>query len=282
MAWHAQLSLNYRSSNGKTLLEHSHSGPLRVLQSLYPEGGSICHNILVHPPGGVAAGDDLDIKAKLGAGTHALITTPGATRFYKSLGEAALARTQFDLAENARLEWFPQENIAYSGCIAENRLQLRLATSATMMGWDITALGLPAAGQAFERGIFTQHVELMGEPSSHSLWLERGQMAAEDLGLLRSPLGLNGHSCLGALFFIAGCAINTQAKELFLSKSREISAASSLAATCGITSPHSQVIVLRVLADQTEPVLELCKQVRSAWREIAWGLQGKQPRIWAM
>jgi urease accessory protein len=110
----------------------------------------------------------------------------------------------------------------------------------------------------------------------------RGRIAADDKRLLQSPLGLAGHTCLSTLFFIAGRAISTTAKELFLSKSREISQIHALSATCGITSPHAQVIVLRVLANHTEEALDLCKQVRGAWRELAWGLPNVPPRIWAM
>lgn len=282
MAWHAQLHLNYRSVQSKTLLDFSHNGPLRILQSLYPEGDSICHNVLVHPPGGVAGGDDLDIAIHLAQNTHALITTPGATRFYKTAGEAAIQRTTVRLDDGARLEWLPLENIAYSGCQAENRLQLQLAPTAEVIGWDITALGLPAAQQAFERGAFSQHVELQSNSGAPSLWLERGRIAADDHRLLQSPIGMAGHTCLATLFFIAGCAISATAREQFLSKSRTIAQGHALKASCGITSPHAQVIALRVLAHHTEEAIDLCKQVRGEWRELAWHLTNLPPRIWAM
>ena len=282
MTWHAQLKLDYRVSEAKTLLDFSHNGPLRILQSLYPEGDAICQNVLVHPPGGVAGGDDLDITVNVKAGAHALVTTPGATRFYKTSADAAIQRTTVKMEDGARLEWLPLENIAYNGCLAENRLQLQLAPSAELIGWDITALGLPAADQAFERGAFTQHLELLCTSSLHSPWLERGRIAADDRRLLQSAIGLAGHTCLATLFFIAGQPISTRARELFLSKSREISQSHALSATCGITSPHTQVIVLRVLAHHTEHAMDLCKQVRGAWRELAWGLPNVPPRIWAM
>lgn len=282
MTWHAQLSLNYRAAAGKTLLDFSHDGPLRILQSLYPEGDAICQNVLVHPPGGLTGGDDLDISVHVNVGAHALISTPGATRFYKTSGDAATQRTVIKMEDGARLEWLPLENIAYSGCLAENRLQLQLAPTAEMIGWDVTALGLPAAQQPFERGAFTQHLELLSPTGMHSPWLERGCIAANDTRLLKSPIGLAGHTCIATLFFIAGSAISTTARELFLSKSRDISSSHALRASCGITSPHSQIVVLRLLADHTEQAMDLCKKVRGAWRELAWGLPNVPPRIWAM
>ncbi len=282
MTWHAKLQLNYRNAAGKTLLDFSHNGPLRILQSLYPEGDAICHNVLVHPPGGVAGGDDLDMTVNVQSGAHALITTPGATRFYKTSGDPSIQRTVVKMEDGARLEWLPLENIAYSGCLAENRLQLQLAPSAEMIGWDITALGLPAANQPFERGAFTQHLELLCPQAPDRAWLERGCIAANDTRLLQSSIAMNGQTCLATLFFIAGRAISTPAKELFLSKSREIAARHALKKSCGITSPHAQIIVLRVLADHTEQAMDLCTQVRGVWRELAWGLPNVPPRIWAM
>ncbi|MGB4359742.1 MAG: urease accessory protein UreD, partial [Rhodoferax sp.] len=59
MSWHAQLDIAYRLEQQRSVVRHSHNGPLRVLQSLYPEGDAICHNVLVHPPGGLVGGDTL-------------------------------------------------------------------------------------------------------------------------------------------------------------------------------------------------------------------------------
>ncbi len=93
MPWHASLQLDYTLEGPRTVARHAHNGPLRILQSLYPEGDAVCHNVLVHPPGGLVGGDTLDITATVGPGAHGLVTTPGATRFYRSTGERALQRT---------------------------------------------------------------------------------------------------------------------------------------------------------------------------------------------
>ena len=107
MSWHARLQLDYTLEDARTVARFAHDGPLRILQSLYPEGGGICHNVLVHPPGGLVGGDTLELTATVGPGAHGLVTTPGATRFYRSSGEQALQRTRLTLAPGARLEWLP-------------------------------------------------------------------------------------------------------------------------------------------------------------------------------
>ena len=73
MAWHARLALDYRVEAGRCVARFEHEGPLRILQSLYPEGDAICHNVLVHPPSGLVGGDRLDISVAAGAGTAAAV-----------------------------------------------------------------------------------------------------------------------------------------------------------------------------------------------------------------
>src|SRR5215208_7145874 len=97
MAWHARLALDYRLEAGRCVARFEHEGPLRILQSLYPEGDGVCHNVIVHPPGGLVGGDTLEIAVRVREGAHGLITTPGATRFYRSDGELALQTTQVAL-----------------------------------------------------------------------------------------------------------------------------------------------------------------------------------------
>ena len=94
--WPASLALHYQQASGRSVVHHQHQGPLRVLKSLYPEGDAVCHNVLVHPPSGLVGGDTLDIQVQVDEGAHALITTPGATRFYRS--EQGLAQQKVSVA----------------------------------------------------------------------------------------------------------------------------------------------------------------------------------------
>jgi urease accessory protein len=275
MAWNATLSLDYTLQAGKTVAHFRHNGPLRILQSLYPEGDAVCHNVLVHPPGGLVGGDTLDIRVTAATGSHGLITTPGATRFYKSLGETALQRTHIRLEAGARAEWLPMEALCYSGCLAENHLMLDLAPGAELMGWDVTALGLPNAGQPFVEGSFCQHIELPG------VWLERARIRAEDGLLLDSPLGLAGQRCVATLFFASGSKLERKRRELALEVARELMGAHALVNTAGATSPDAQVVVVRVLAPLVEPAMGLLKQVWKSWRRHFWDQAAPSPRIWS-
>ena len=275
MSWHASLQLDYALRAERTVAHFLHDGPLRVLQSLYPEGDAICHNVLVHPPGGLVGGDTLDIRITAGDASHGLITTPGATRFYRSNNELALQRTHITLSGQARLEWLPLEAICYNNCLAENHLTLTLASQAEFIGWDVTAFGLPHAQQPFEVGSFLQHIEVPG------VWLERGRLKAEDRRLMDGPLGLAGHRCLASIFFVAGSKLERGRRARALDVAREVIDAHALHPTAGATSPDGQIVVVRVLAPMVEPAMALLRQVWAAWRQHFWNLPAANPRIWS-
>ena len=275
MTWQASLALDYSWRDGRSIAHFKHEGPLRILQSLYPQGPAICQNVLVHPPGGLVGGDRLDIRVRVGAQAHGLITTPGATRFYRSLGESAVQCTDIELEPGARLEWLPMEALCYSGCLAENRLRIRLAPGAELIGWDVTALGLPQADQPFLQGQLLQHLEMPG------IWLERAHLRAEDQGLMNSPLALAGHRCLATLFLASGQPLARQRREQLLELTRDHLASHALAATAGVSAVHDQVLVLRVLAPLVEPAMLLLRSVWSLWRQQAWQIDAPAPRIWS-
>jgi urease accessory protein len=274
MGWSGHLNLHYRRDRERTIALDRHHGPLRVLQRLYPEGDAVCHHVLVHPPGGIVGGDELVLEAALDPGTHALITTPGATRFYRSAGDTARQQVNARLAEGARLEWLPLETIAYRGCEAENQLRFELGPGAQMIGWDVLALGLPASDQAFDHGRYLQQLAIPGA------WLERGRIDGSDSLLLDSPLGLAGHRVSASLWLAAGEALPRTLEEGLVDSARACIEAGPVPATAGVTRLHERVVVLRALAPRVEPAMQLLQAVWAAWRQLAWGLPPAPPRVW--
>lgn len=278
MSWTARLRLDYTLQAQRSVAHFAHEGPLRVLQSLYPEGDAVCHNVLVHPPSGLVGGDTLDMQVQVGPGAHALVTTPGATRFYRSEAGLATQQVRAHLADGARLEWLPLEALAYNGCDALNRARFELEAGAELMTWDITALGLPHAQQPFVHGRLAQHLEIAGPEGT--LWLERGTLAAEDPLLMDGPLGLAGHRCMATLVFASGHPIAAARAEAALEAARAAIEASPLRAVAGATQAHPQVLVLRALAPVVEPAMQLLRPVWGAWRQALWDLAGNVPRLW--
>ncbi len=274
MAWNGHLELAFRRQGARTLSHDRHHGPLRVLQRLYPEGEGVCHQVLVHPPGGLVGGDTLTLRMQLEEGSHALITTPGATRFYRSEGAWAEQTVTAGLAEGARLEWLPLETLAYPRCLGRNRLSFALAPQAQMMGWDVLALGLPAAGQPFDEGCFEQHLEWPG------MWLERGLVDGRDRLLRDSPLGLAGQGTLATLWLGEGSALPRARREALLELARAHIVEAPTTVMAGVTAPRDGLLVLRALGPKVEPVMALLQSVWGGWRQCHWGLEARSPRIW--
>jgi len=278
VGWSARLDLHYKRADLTTHVKFEHVGPLRVLRSLYPEGCGICHNVLIHPPSGLVGGDSLDINIDAGDASHALITTPGATRFYKSQTEWATQTVQAKLSGNAKLEWLPLETIAYNGCRAKNKFAFDLKDESQLIAWDITALGMPSAQLPFETGVIDQHFELS------DYWLDKGRIDAQDLVLLGSPIGLNGKKCLATLVFASATVLSPlQIDQLLeLARNELNSIEVKLQIQSGATSPNSRIVVVRMLSDLVEPSMLMLRKVWLAWRSTVWGLSPVMPRIWAL
>jgi urease accessory protein len=195
-SWKASLALGFSFENQKTTLSRKvHDGPLVVQKPLYPEGAEVCHAIVVHPPGGIAGGDELALQARMGAGAAALLTTPGAAKWYRSCGPRAKQSLGFDV--RGQLEWLPQETIVFDGALAETDTEVELQAGAGLIGWDIVCLGRTGSGERFTCGSYRSSIRV--RRAGKLLWLERGRIDGGGR-LLDSPAGLGGNPVFGTLF----------------------------------------------------------------------------------
>ncbi len=194
-AWLANLDLRFarrEGAHGGTVLERSrHEGPLRIQKALFPEGPDICHAIVLHPPSGICGGDRLQIGVEVGAEAQALLTTPGAGKWYRSAGVLAEQGVTLKVSRGGTLEWLPQESIVFDAARARMRTTVELAEGARYIGVETLCLGRRASGETFSRGQLqlATDIRLDGVP----LWRERGCIEGGS-ALLDSPIGLAGFS----------------------------------------------------------------------------------------
>ena len=173
--WRAELTLDFERRGARTVLAaRRHDGPLVVQKPLYPEGDAVCHAIVVHPPAGIAGGDELEIAARAGEGAHALLTTPGAGKWYRSMGPWARQALAFEARAGACIEWLPQETIVFDGALAETAYDVNLGAQAGIIGWDIVCLGRTGSGERFASGTLRSSIRIRRE--NRLLWLERGRI----------------------------------------------------------------------------------------------------------
>lgn len=195
-SWHAELTLGYgRFGDNTRPTQRRHKGPLRVQKHLYAEGPEVCQHIIVHPPGGIAGGDRLDIDVSVGPDAWAQLTSPGAAKWYRAAGPA-FQQLNLKVEAGGTLEWLPQETIVFSDAKAELSTSIDLQGDARLLYWDVVALGRPASGERFELGHFQSHLDIRRD--GQLLWHERQRIVGND-GLLESPIGLDGKPVFATL-----------------------------------------------------------------------------------
>ena len=266
-SWKASLSLEFGFSNQKTTLGRNfHDGPLVVQKPLYPEGSEVCHAIVVHPPGGIAGGDELTLKVSAGEGASALLTTPGAAKWYRSAGSWARQTMAFDV--RGHLEWLPQETIVFDGALAETAYDVNLGAQAGIIGWDIVCLGRTGSGERFASGTVRSSIRIRRENSL--LWLERGRIDGGGR-LLDSPAGLAGAPVYGTLF---SSFLDFDKKNL--DTLRELNPTHG----SGAVTLLPGILLARYLGDSSEAAR---RYFAALWRILRPALTGRdatEPRIW--
>ncbi len=197
--WQAHIRLELALRAGRsTITRLDHRGPLRVQRPFYPEGQALSHIYLLHPPGGMVTGDRLQMDVLLQQQAQALITTPSAGKIYR--GDHSLRRQQqhcrLQVADEAVLEWLPQETIVFNGARGELFTEVDLASSARCLLWDIVCLGRPASGERFLDGYVVQ--KLLIRRGEQLLYHERNCFEGGN-AMLQEKCGLQDYPVSGSL-----------------------------------------------------------------------------------
>ena len=289
LGWRAELSLKYGVKREKTRLLTRHQlGPLTVQKTFFPEGAA-CHTYLLHPPGGVVGGDQLSFNIDLGPQAHALLTTPGATKFYRSNGDQAWQSQNLNVAEGALLEWLPMENIFFSGANCKLLTHIQLEADARFIGWEMQCFGRPMLSETFDKGqvlgqtfISRDNKVLLAESLRHQAQSEILQAAT-----------LRDFAMTGSLYItpvepelidkIKQVIDEQQTRfegEVLLGAS-EIGSSSMNSAMSSTSTAQDSLMVVRALGQQTEPMMASFVQIWRCVRKHWFGKYPEVPRIWS-
>ncbi len=272
--WRARLELDSAAAGGTTRLVHNrHEGPLRLLKALASDDGRVLEAVIVHPPGGLAGGDDLRVDLAVGPGCRVLATTPGAQKWYRAdrSGGAVSAQTRLRIAAGAVLEWLPQPSILYDHADARQDLRIDLAGDAGCIGWEMLIRGRAAMGERFAHGAIDQSITMAvdGLP----LWRERLKADAADR-LFPSPVGWDGRTVAASVWC---CAPAWSPARLALLRDawRELATPGG-----GATVIGDALVLARLLGDDGERLQATCQSMWRAARISLDGEAGSLPRIW--
>lgn len=266
--WLASLQLRYAEREGRTVLAHRrHQGPLLVQRSFHPEGAP-CHSYLIHPPGGVVGGDRLLLDAELAEGSHAVLTTPAAAKFYRSGGRRAEQRQTFHVADGAALEYLPAETILHGGCDVMLGSRFELSGNARLCTWDVLCLGRPGSGDHYVGGACVQDLRVLrnGEIRLHErLRLHHGDR------FLDATWGLDRQVVVGTL-------VATPAAAGLEGELRD-SLNPPACVRWGVTR-IADILLLRCLGPRAEEVRRLAEQAWTLLRQPVFDRPPSPPRIW--
>lgn len=262
--WQAYLNCHFQSGPDKTVVRRNHLGPLTIQRPFYPEG-RIAHVYILHPPGGVAAGDNLRVNAKADADSAALVTTPGAARYYRS--ENGIARVAQDITcGGGSLEWLPQENIFFSGCIAQLTTRITIDNRSTLAWWEINCFGRASGNAPFIDGSVQNAVEIV----SDSQLLLRDRLVVDSKHGLSMSSGMRSNSVAGTLVLTP---LPADAVDIVRQLTRDEDGFSS--------TFFDELLLIRYLGNNSESAKAGFTRIWSSLRQSLNNTPPQLPRIWA-
>ena len=268
--WRARLALAFeRRGERSVLASRVHDGPLVVQKPLHPEGPEVCHAIVVHPPAGIAGGDELVMQVCAREGASALLTTPGAAKWYRSAGAWARSRVRIEARARATVEWLPQETIVFDAALADIEWEAHLEGDATLIAWDIVRLGRTASGERFGKGRLRSTLRIWRD--ARLQWVERARIEPAS-GVASAAAGLAGEPVFATMV----CAA-PHIEDDWLARWRQAKPVAGEAAVTRLPG----LLVARYRGASTEAVRDYFCALWAAIRPLATGREAVAPRIWS-
>ncbi|MFT5226539.1 MAG: urease accessory protein [Polaribacter sp.] len=265
--WEAFLKLELRCGQVKThLVPIKRYGPLTVQRPFYPEQ-ACCHVYLLHPPGGIVGGDRLDLQVVSKEDTYALITTPGAAKYYLSAADTAYVTQQFEVASDAHLEFFPQENIYFPGAKVRSKTSINVEPGGRVMLWEKHCFGRPANNELFSSGHLNSKIELYSD--GKLLFTETQRVDPNELG--RSS-GMRHYPVMGS-FLAYGIGLDK-------STLRDLQNFNLGDGVSGISQPQPQLLIARYLGNTTHDIDAYFTGLWELLRPLLLQREACHPRIW--
>jgi urease accessory protein len=166
--------------------------PLQVLAPMALDDPAAVVSIL-NPTGGLVGGDRLSIDVHAAAGAHAVLTTPSATRVYRSEAEPTVQTVRLSIGPRAIVEWVPDHTIPFAGSALRQTIDVELGEGARLILVDAFSAGRIALGEAWRFALLDSAVSVR-DPGGwllHDRFVLRGRDGAsgpafDALGLAES------------------------------------------------------------------------------------------------
>ncbi|URJ28785.1 urease accessory protein UreD [Blochmannia endosymbiont of Camponotus sp. C-046] len=264
--WLGELRLNFALRDGRSVLTKcKHVGPFYVKRSFYSENDNTPHVYLLHPPGGLVGGDELILDVKLESDSRALLTTPGAAKFYRSNGMYAAQKYTFRLERNTALEWIPQGSIFFPQSKAKIDTTFILEQGSRIISFDMLCFGNVSLGTAN----FPEDVDVC-----LNIFL------SDSIGL-RERLRINKLNCVMKLggFRISALLFAIPSDEKILNEVRNLITSDNHHQVGGATL-LDDILVVRLLSNDNQCLKQTLCRIWCVIRPFIMGQKAVLPRIW--
>ncbi|WP_180028365.1 urease accessory protein UreD [Acinetobacter sp. YH16032] len=274
--WFAKLELGFTKDSNRTILAHrKHFGPVRVQKMLWPEKTGVCHAIIVHPPAGIAGGDHLTFEMKIDQDSHALVTTPGAGKWYKTNLKQAFQHIHIHVQDEAIFEWLPQETMLFNGANANSETIVHLDAAASFIGWDMLVIGRQARHETFSQGAYQNKFQL---------YQNQKILVADCLNFkgndrwLKSCLGMNGHAVMASFWAVPPEQYRSNFYlDQHIDQIRELIMRMNINVTLTLLG---YVVTARYLGHDVRECHDAFAAIRAKLRRYWFDLDEEFPRIW--
>ena len=193
------LALALERRGGATVLSRCrYALPLQVLVPLALDDPAAVVSVL-NPTGGLVGGDRLAIDVVVGSAAHGCLTTPSATKVYRTAGATAEQHVRLRLGVGAILEWVPDHTIPFAGSAFRQAIDCELDDGATLILTDAFAAGRIARGEAWQFALLESAVTVRDRrgPILHDRFVLTAERAVQGLGFVED------HPYFGAFVAVA-------------------------------------------------------------------------------
>ncbi len=257
------LRLEFAVRDGVTkIVDRYQQAPLQVQEVLHPHPAlpGMAWVYIVSIAGGIVQGDRLDIEIVARDGAQVHLTTPAATKIYRSPAAPASQVLRILAGAGTHVEYVPEPVIPFRGARFRQEVTLVAHPTATLVFGGILSPGRVAMGESHVYDLYASRVRAEGEDGRLE-FLDVMRLTPNTISLKRPGL-LGTFDVLGALHLLTATVPPAHLADRFhrlLQEQSEIRA--------GVSElPSGRGVTVRVLGRRVEPVTSALRAVLALTR----------------
>ena len=263
-SWRGELALTVRPRNGRSVaVRQFHRGALRVLRPIYLDTSGQVTYVIVNPGGAYLDRDRYRIDVTVDDGAELMLTTQSATKVYRTPEDRAVQQATIRLGQDSRLEYLPDQLIAYRGSRYRQDTRIEMHPTASLMMCEVVTPGWSPTGTPFQ---YTElRLRTVVTTGGRPVTIDNLVLAPEDGARGMNRVGfLEGHTHVGSLL-----VVDPRVDDAALEMARERVATRAGHLVAGVTTLSVPGLALRVLGASTQEVDELIlavvDELRARW-----------------